>query len=114
WGPPAGNSKITSYLEAFASNGTLASASGMLPGWPVQIPGLLQGYGVAQDFVTQGVESPAVYDSPQGPQAVLKAILFSQYRVDLKTATASPTPFALATIRAAAPGSCPGPNSATP
>jgi hypothetical protein len=80
----------------------------------VQIPGLIQGYGVAQDFVTQGVESPAIYDTANGPQAVVNANLFSQYRVDLRTATVSNSPFALATIPAAAPNSCPTPNSVPP
>src|SRR5437870_9880483 len=47
----------------------------------------------AQDFVTQGVVSPAVYDTPQGPQAVVNANLFLPYRVDLKTATPSANPF---------------------
>jgi hypothetical protein len=110
---PAG-AGVQAFLTAYDGKGTAAGNGGLMTGYPVKIQGLLQGYGVAQDFVTQGVESPVVYDSPQGPQAVVNANLFSQYRVDLKTATASPTPFALATIPAAAPGSCPGPNSAPP
>ncbi|MGI8608475.1 MAG: S8 family serine peptidase [Candidatus Dormibacteria bacterium] len=93
WGPPLGNMKITSYLAAFSANGTLGTPSGMLAGWPVQIPGLEQGYGVAQDFVTQGVESPVVYDGPTGPQAVVNSNLFFPVRVDLKTRTVS-QPFA--------------------
>src|ERR1035437_2743335 len=110
---PAG-AGVQAFLLAFDGKGTTAGNGGLLTGYPVKIQGLLQGYGVAQDFVTQGVESPVVYDSPQGPQAVVNANLFSQYRVDLKTATVSSNPFALATIPAAAPGSCPGPNSAPP
>jgi hypothetical protein len=105
---------VQGFLVAFNGKGTAAGNGGRLTGYPVKIPGLIQGYGVAQDFVTQGVESPVVYDSPQGPQAVVNTNLFAQYRVDLKTATVSNTPFTLATIPAAAPGSCPTPNSVPP
>ncbi len=92
---------VTAFLLAFDGRGTTAGGSvagnpALLTGYPVKIPGLIQGYGVAQDFVTQGVELPAVYDDPvKGPQAVVNANLFSQYRVDLKTATVSATPFRL-------------------
>ncbi len=116
---PAG-AGVKAFLLAFDGRGTNAGGSvsgnpALLTGYPVIIPGLIQGYGVAQDFVTQGVESPAIYDDPNnGPQAVVNANLFSQYRVDLKTATVSSNPFALATIPAAAPNSCPTPNSVPP
>ncbi len=107
------------FLLAFDGRGTRAHGGvggnpALLTGYPVKIPGLIQGYGVAQDFVTQGVESPVVYDTAAGPQAVVNTNLFSQYRVDLRSATVSPTPFALATIPAAAPNSCPTPNSVPP
>ena len=83
WGPPLGSMKITSYLEAFSSRGTLATPTGQLAGWPVPITGLEQGYGVAQDFVTQGTESPVVYDGATGPQAIVNSNLFDPVRVDL-------------------------------
>ena len=93
WGPPLGNMTITSYLEAYSSRGTLATPTGQLAGWPVQIPGLEQGYGVAQDFVTQGTESPVIYDGPTGPQAIVNSNLFFPVRVDLTSRTVS-QPFA--------------------
>jgi hypothetical protein len=110
---------VQGFLLAFDGRGTGAGGGvpgnpALLTGYPVKIQGLIQGYGVAQDFVTQGVESPVVYDTPAGPQAVVNTNLFSQYRVDLKTATVSPTPFVPATIPAAAPNSCPTPNSIPP
>ena len=116
---PAG-AGVQAFLLAFDARGTNAGGSvagnpALLTGYPVKIPGLIQGYGVAQDFVTQGVESPAIYDDPvKGPQAVVNANLFAPYRVDLKTATVSNTPFVLATIPQAAPNSCPAPNSVPP
>ncbi|MHB8718580.1 MAG: S8 family serine peptidase [Candidatus Dormibacteria bacterium] len=111
---------VQTFLLAFdgrgnAAAGPVAGNPALLAGYPVKVPGLIQGYGVAQDFVTQGTESPAVYIDPtKGPQAVINANLFAQYTVDLKTATVSSKPFALATIPAAAPNSCPTPNSVPP
>ncbi|GAC1331113.1 MAG: hypothetical protein NVSMB17_08940 [Candidatus Dormibacteria bacterium] len=98
---PAG-AGVRAFLVAFDGRGTFARGSvagnpAMLPGYPVQVPGLIQGYGVAQDFVTQGTESPAIYDSPQGPQAIVNANLFFPVRVDLKTAAVS-NPMAAATL----------------
>lgn len=111
---------VQTFLLAFDGRGTGARGPvpgnpALLSGYPVKIPGLIQGYGVAQDFVTQGVESPVIYTDPgNGPQAIVNANLFSQYRVNLRTAAVSGSPFALATIPAAAPNSCPTPNSVPP
>jgi hypothetical protein len=116
----AAGAGVQAFLLAFDGRGTTAGGPvagnpALLTGYPVKIPGLIQGYGVAQDFVTQGVESPAIYDDPvNGPQAVVNANLFAQYRVDLKTATVSAKPFTLATIPQAAPNSCPAPSSVPP
>ena len=116
--PMVAGAGVQAFLLAFDGRGTNAGGSvsgnhALLTGYPVKIPGLIQGYGVAQDFVTQGVESPVVYDDPaQGPQAVVNANLFSQYRVDLATATVSSTPFVLATLPALVPNSsCPTPKA---
>jgi hypothetical protein len=111
---------VQTFLLAFDGRGTLAGGPvpgnpALLTGYPVKIPGLIQGYGVAQDFVTQGVESPVIYSDPvNGPQAVVNANLFFQHRVDLKTATVSNNPFAPASIPAAAPDSCPTLTGGTP
>jgi hypothetical protein len=115
---PAG-AGVQAFLMAFDGRGTnaggpVAGNPALLAGYPVKIPGLIQGYGVAQDFVTQGVESPVVYDDAvNGPQAVVNANLFLPVRVDLRTAAVQ-SPFAATTIPAAAPGSCPAPNSLPP
>ena len=98
---PAG-AGVKAFLVAYDGRGTAAGGSvpgnaALLTGYPVQIQGLLQGYGVAQDFVTQGTESPAIYDSPSGPQAIVNANLFLPWRVDLKTASVQ-NPLATAVI----------------
>jgi hypothetical protein len=119
-GTGPGGAGVVTFLEAFDGRGTAAGGpvSGnpaLLAGYPVKIQGLVQGYGVAQDFVTQGVESPAVYDTGNGPQAVVNANLFLPFRVDLRTATPASNPFTPTTISPApASTSCPTPNTLPP
>ncbi|MEA2647413.1 MAG: hypothetical protein QOE92_2496, partial [Chloroflexota bacterium] len=103
---PAG-AGVKAFLMAYDGRGTAAPGGALLPGYPVKIQGLIQGYGVAQDFVTQGVESPVIYDAPAGPQAVVNANLFAPYRVDLATATPAANPFIPTTIPNATPQDCP-------
>ena len=88
-GSPAGSAPITAYLLAFSGKGTAAASGngGLIPGWPVALQGAVQGYGSAQDFITEGLTSPVVYDLPTGPVAVVAVNLFGQYLVDLRTRT---------------------------
>jgi hypothetical protein len=81
---PAGAAPVTGYVDAFYAQGTTRTPSGMIPGWPVKLTAAEQGYGVAQDFVTQGVQSPVVFDTPAGPQAVANPNLFLPQRIDLQ------------------------------
>jgi len=81
---PAG-APIAGYLLAFYGQGTARGNAGLIEGWPVALQGLVQGYGSAQDFVTEGLTSPVVYDLPTGPVAVVTVNLFGQYLVDLRT-----------------------------
>src|SRR2546422_4664068 len=76
---------ISAYLLAFYGQGTARGNAGLIEGWPVALQGLIQGYGSAQDFVTEGLTSPVVYDLPTGPVAVVTVNLFGQYLVDLRT-----------------------------
>ncbi len=78
---------ISGYLLAFYGQGTARGNAGLIDGWPVALQGLVQGYGTAQDFITEGLTSPVVYDLPTGPVAVVTVNLFSQYLVDLRTRT---------------------------
>ncbi len=107
---------VEAFLMAYDGRGNDAPGGhALLSGYPVKIPGLIQGYGVAQDFVTQGVESPAVYVDPvRGPQAVVNANLFAPVRVDLKTAAVS-GPFSPTVIPAVPAGAaCPTPGTVPP
>ena len=111
---PAG-AGVQAFLLAFDGRGNAAPGGALLPGYPAKIPGLIQGYGVAQDFVTQGVESPAVYSDPtSGPQAVVNANLFLPFRVDLGTPSQQ-NPFTASTINPApTASSCPTPGTVPP
>jgi hypothetical protein len=103
---PAG-AGVQTFVVEYDGRGTNANVSHNPVIHVVTIQGLIQGYGVAQDFVTQGVESPAVYETSNGPQAVVNPNLFLPYRVDLAAGTTS-NPFAPTTIAPApAPSSCP-------
>ena len=89
-GSPAGTAPVTAYLLAFYGQGTARGNAGLIEGWPVALQGLVQGYGTAQDFITEGLTSPVVFDLPAGPVAVVTVNLFSQYLVDLRTRAARP------------------------
>lgn len=84
-GSPLGTAPITAYLLAFYGQGTARGNAGLIEGWPVPLQGLVQGYGTAQDFITEGLTSPVVFDRPTGPVAVVTVNLFGQYLVDLRT-----------------------------
>jgi hypothetical protein len=76
---------ISAYLLAFYGQGTARANGGLVTGFPVALQGLVQGYGTAQDFITEGLTSPVVFDLPTGPVAVVAVNLFDQYLVDLRT-----------------------------
>ncbi len=76
---------ISAYLLAFYGQGTARPNGGLVTGFPVALQGLVQGYGTAQDFITEGLTSPVVFDLPTGPVAVVAVNLFDQYLVDLRT-----------------------------
>ncbi|MCL4448259.1 MAG: hypothetical protein M1483_05650 [Actinobacteria bacterium] len=51
------------WIYAFQADGK------PLPGWPVRLPGILEGYGTAMEFVTEGTDEPVaanVNNNPQG------------------------------------------------
>ena len=85
WPNDGQGAPITAYVEAFTAGGSMVS------GWPVGLPGLIQGYGTAQDFVTEGVTSPVIVDLPTGPTAIVTVNLFTQpYAIDLQTRQVRP------------------------
>jgi hypothetical protein len=81
---PVNEGPVTGYVTAFRGSGQ------RVDGYPVRIPALVQGYGTAQDFVTEGVQTPAVFDGPTGPVLVANAGLAPAVTVDLRTRTVTP------------------------
>jgi hypothetical protein len=62
------------FLFAYAPDGSL------LPGWPAKLPGTLEYYGSAQEFITEGNAAPAVADvtgTGQGPDMVAIGPIFT-------------------------------------
>lgn len=70
---------VFGYVMGWSSKGTL------LPHFPIEVPAAEQGYGTAQDFITEGVQTPASYDGPTGPHLVVNAGLSASVDVDLTT-----------------------------
>jgi hypothetical protein len=81
---------VTGYLTAFSGLGNAREGGATLTGYPMRIPALVQGYGTAQDFVTEGVQTPAAFETPTGPQLVANAGLAQANVVDLRRAQVRP------------------------
>jgi Subtilase family len=77
--PVPSMSPVTGFLTGFSSAGIL------LPNFPVQLQGLVQGYGTATDLVTEGVQTPAALTLESGPIAVANPDLYLGYVVDLRS-----------------------------
>ncbi|MDQ3877613.1 MAG: FG-GAP-like repeat-containing protein [Actinomycetota bacterium] len=50
------------FLDAFYADGTKHSGGAEVPGWPVSFASVVEYYGSAQDFLTEGAESPVAAD----------------------------------------------------
>src|SRR5439155_19988414 len=62
------------WVFAYAADGSEA------PGWPVRLPGVVEYYGSAQEFVTEGTSAPVAVDltgTGQGPDSVAVAAVLS-------------------------------------
>jgi hypothetical protein len=94
---------VYGFVEAYSSEGNNHAGGARLPNFPVALPAAEQGYGTAQDFITEGVQTPVAYDSPSGPQLVANPGLFTSQTINLRTGT----------MQAESPGSIP-PDSTNP
>jgi hypothetical protein len=57
-GPDAGGLQALPYGFVFA----FTAAGKLVPGWPVRLQGAIEDYGSAQEFITEGTDTPAVAD----------------------------------------------------
>ena len=86
---PSG-SPVFGFVSAFSSKGTKRPGGALLPGFPVTLPAAAQGYGTAQDFVTEGVQTPAAYVQGGVPKLVANPGLFGSQTIDLRTRRMTP------------------------
>jgi hypothetical protein len=78
---------VSGFITGFTSAGKV------LPNMPLTVPAAIQGYGTAQDFITEGVQTPVSFDTPEGPKLVANAGLFFSQTFDLRTgARSQPAP----------------------
>ena len=70
---------VSGFITGFDSRGT------PLPNMPLEVPAAVQGYGTAQDFITEGVQTPVAYGTDDGPKLVANAGLYFSQTYDLRT-----------------------------
>jgi hypothetical protein len=69
-------SPVYGYLMAYSSRGR------PLPNFPVTVKAAAQGYGSAQDFITEGVQTPAAYGTGSSARIVANPGLYFSYTID--------------------------------
>ncbi|MDQ6810786.1 MAG: hypothetical protein M3Z95_02660, partial [Actinomycetota bacterium] len=82
---PVGGSPVYGFVEAYSSEGNNHSGGARLAHFPVAIEAAAQGYGTAQDFITEGVQTPVSFEGATGPQLVANPGLFTSQTIDLRT-----------------------------
>src|SRR5439155_5044475 len=82
---PVGGAPVYGFVEAYSSEGNNHPGGARLPHFPVAIEAAEQGYGTAQDFITEGVQTPASFEGATGPQLVANPGLFTSQTIDLRT-----------------------------
>ena len=65
------------YVQAFWGDGRLHAGGPRVPGWPVQVQGILGAYGTAQDFITEGGDAASAADlDGDGDDEILQPLAF--------------------------------------
>jgi Subtilase family len=87
FGKEPNGSPVYGFVEGYSSEGNKHPGGARLPHFPVAIEALAQGYGTAQDFITEGVQTPVSFEGATGPQLVANPGLFTSQTIDLRTGT---------------------------
>jgi hypothetical protein len=103
---PVGGAPVYGFVEGYSSEGNNHPGGARLPNFPVALEAAEQGYGTAQDFITEGVQTPVAFDGATGPQLVANPGLFTSQRIDLRTgATTKESPGSIPAERGVNPSS---------
>src|SRR6185437_9819032 len=86
----ASGAPVYGFIEAYSSQGNGHSGGARLPNFPLALPAAEQGYGTAQDFITEGVQTPEAYEGATGPKLVANPGLFLSQTVDLRDGSLQP------------------------
>ncbi len=79
-------SPVAGFVMAYSSKGNTRPGGALMPNFPVTLTAVIQGYGTAQDFITEGVQTPAAYvDAAGRPKLVANAGLAFSSTIDLRT-----------------------------
>jgi hypothetical protein len=80
---------VFGFVVGYSSRGTARPGGALMPHFPLTLPAAMQGYGTAQDFITEGVQTPVAYRGPDGrPRLVANAGLSTSRTFDLTTGQA--------------------------
>jgi len=83
-------SPVYGFISAFSSRGNRREGGAVLPGYPITATAVAQGYGTAQDFITEGIQTPAAYVEDGVPRLVANAGLSFSQTYDLRRRSARP------------------------
>ncbi|TMK99729.1 MAG: hypothetical protein E6G34_04185 [Actinobacteria bacterium] len=86
---PVGGAPVYGFVEGYSSEGNNHAGGARLPHFPVALEAAEQGYGTAQDFITEGVQTPVSFEGVTGPQLVANPGLFTSQTIDLRTGNAT-------------------------
>jgi hypothetical protein len=86
---PVGGAPVYGFVEGYSSEGNNHSGGARLPRFPLALEAAEQGYGTAQDFITEGVQTPVSFEGTTGPQLVANPGLFESQTFDLGTGAAT-------------------------
>ncbi len=80
---------VFGFVVGYSSRGNARPGGALMPHFPLTLPAAMQGYGTAQDFITEGVQTPVAYRAPDGsPRLVANAGLSTSQTYDLRTGQA--------------------------
>ncbi len=82
---------VFGFVMGYSSKGNRHPGGALMPHFPLRLPAAAQGYGTAQDFITEGVQTPVAYRAADGsPRLVANAGLSTAMTIDLRSGRQTP------------------------